>query len=619
MRSAASPANEPDAGFTLDPVLLAERRAASARRVHTVQIPRIRAVGFAILSLIMLLHDWRFGRALEDPSLRLVVAANLGYAALSWWALKVGYGRTGRVDLSLVMLHVDILLWLANLHHVESTNLFFALLLLVRVTDQVGFGFRRALYFDHVVAVAYVGYAWWIAMADPADERLLDRLMLAGIMYMLGVYLAFTGAVTERLRDRMRQAMRTARELVDRLEAKTQALQSQAAELEAARRQAEQASVAKSQFLAMISHELRTPMNGILGTTELLLGAPLDDTQRRYARTAHRSATHLLGLMDDLLDLASIEAGKLALNPRVVDVSEIARDAVELVSATARDKAVRLQCSLPLDMPPRLECDPVRLRQLLVNLLHNAVRFTEHGHVELEVAIVERLPGALRLRFVVSDTGIGIPEDELDSVFDAFTQADASRDRRLGGTGLGLAIVRELAQVLGAQIDVQSRLGEGSVFGFELTLPVAAAPAEAPPPGAQEKLSAHVLLAEDDAVNQMVVEALLKQLGCTVDVVADGASARAAVAHTRYDVVFMDCRMPGMDGVEATRFIRGDEEGHRARTPIVALTADALPSERDRCLTAGMDDFVTKPVDLATLAAAVRRWTGMPVRPTRAW
>jgi len=293
------------------------------------------------------------------------------------------------------------------------------------------------------------------------------------------------------------------------------------------------------------------------------------------------------------------------------------------MTATARDKPVTVSCTVPRQLPKRMEGDPVRLRQLLVNLLHNAVKFTERGSVDLDVTTLDNTPDAMRLLFAVRDTGIGIAEDQLDSVFDTFTQADASSTRRHGGSGLGLAIVKELTELMGGQVGVESRLGEGSIFWFDLTLKKAAdAPAPIEPAMTDDDggLSTHVLLAEDDLVNQMVVEEMLKRLGCVVDVVSDGDAARAATARRRYDLVFMDCHMPVMDGYEATRRIREEEEQTRGtRTPIIALTADALAGDRERCIESGMDDYMTKPVSGAVLAAAVERWTGRRTPPLSRW
>ncbi|HSV48615.1 MAG TPA: hypothetical protein VLJ58_22695, partial [Ramlibacter sp.] len=263
-RIAAAPS--PDTGFTLDEALLAERKAAGARRLYTEQIPTARVAGFAILSAIAALQAVRSGAAFPPSELVLLVALNLSYAVLAWCVLRFGYGRSGRLDLSLLLFHLDVVVWLVNLHHLEHSHLFFAYFLLMRVVDQVGVGFRRALYFAHAVTVAYLSYAVWLSVYEPARTWWPDRLGIAASMYLLGLYLALTGLITERLRHRTRQAMRAARALVETLGQKAQALEAQAAALEAqaaaldqARRQAEQANRAKSQFLAVTSHEIRTP------------------------------------------------------------------------------------------------------------------------------------------------------------------------------------------------------------------------------------------------------------------------------------------------------------------------------------------------------------------------
>ena len=612
--SAGPSPSDSDASFTLDAALLAQRRATAARRVHTVQLPAVRAAGFAILCAIAILQDVRLGAAADRPPLALLLAINVGYAIGSWAVLRAWYGRTGRLDLGLLFLHLDILVWLPNLYHFEQAHLFFACLLLVRVADQVGWGFRQAIWFNHVVAVAYLGYSCWIWMHRPAEAHWETRLTIAATMYLLGIYLAYTGLVSERLRRRMREAMRTARELVESLGQKQRVRETQARDLEEARRKAEEANLAKAQFLATISHEIRTPMNGVLGATELLRDTPLDDEQTRLVETASQSAAALLVLIDDVLDLTRIEASKLTLQEKIFDLRALVQEAVDLMSITARDKPIALSCTIARRLPERVVGDPMRLRQVLVNLLHNAVKFTERGRVVLEVRLLEASADAVRLRFDVRDTGIGIAEDQFQSVFDAFTQVDSSSTRRHGGSGLGLAIVKQLADLMGGRVGVDSQLDQGSTFWLELGMKVApaeAAPAPVPPRAAIGTVPpAHILLAEDDAVNQMVVTAMLEKLGCTVDVVADGDAACSALAGRSYDLVFMDCHMPVMDGFEATRRIRDEAPAGMPRTPIVALTADALAGDRERCLDSGMDDYMTKPVTSAQLAAAVRRWAG---------
>jgi signal transduction histidine kinase/ActR/RegA family two-component response regulator len=615
-------ASNPDTVFTLDEAVLAQQRAASARRLYTWQIPFLRAGGFAILCIIALLQDLQNAPSFPSPGLLGLLALNLSYAAAGWLVLRFGHGRSGSVDLSLVLFHVDVLVWLVNLHYLEQIQLFFAYFLLVRVIDQTGFGFRRALYFNHVVTAAYLAYAVWVSMHEPPRAFWTERLGIASIMYLMGLYFALTGLVTERLRNRTRQAMRAARELVASLEQKAAALEAQAAELELTRREAEQANQAKSQFLAVTSHELRTPMNGILGAAELLIGTPLTPTQQRYVHIAHRSATSLLALIDDVLDLSRIDAGKLSLHPTGVDLRQLVGEAVDLVRMTARDKPITLSCSVSARLPSRVMADPLRLRQLLVNLLHNAVKFTDRGTVRLEVARLDNVPGVLRMRFSVHDTGIGIAADKLETIFDAFSQVDSSSTRRHGGSGLGLAIVKELAALMGGRVKVESRVGQGSHFWIDLSLAEAAAdvaPHEAIAAANDDDEAVSVLLVEDDPVNQILVLEMLKRLGCEVDVVDDGAAARRAAAATHYDIVFMDCHMPVMDGYEATRGIREDEQQFGIRTVVVALTADSLASDRERCLACGMDDFMTKPVSSSQLSAAIEHWTGRRTNPATQW
>jgi signal transduction histidine kinase/ActR/RegA family two-component response regulator len=623
LSSAAERAGAVDASFTLDADQLAQRRAAAAHRVHAVQIPLIRTAGFVLLCAMAAVQGGLSDDGLIDPALGALIVANLAYAGLSGALLGRFYGRTGALDLSLLFIHLDLLPFFANLYFFErGGELFFAYFLLIRVADQVGFGFRRALYFGHVVVAGYLIYSLAVAgwLRPDVTAQWPERLGIAATMYLLSFYLASTGIVMSRMRRRASAAVRAARSLVGELEQRNRALQEQAAELERARAAAEQASVAKSQFLAMVSHEIRTPMHGVLGANELLLATPLSEQQRRYVQTAHDSGKALMALIDDVLDLSRIEGGRpLTLVHEPFDLPALLDETVALARHMLRDKPVTLQLVTPDALPQWLLGDATRLRQLLVNLLHNAIKFTDRGEVQLQVQCLADDPAAATLRLHVVDTGIGIAADQHESVWDMFSQADNSSTRRHGGSGLGLAIVRQIVDLMGGRAGLESEPGVGSVFWVELRFakpPAAdsAAPASAAPaaPSLRHASPARVLLAEDNAANQLVLGEMLGQLGCAVTVVGDGEAAvqaaqQAAADGAPYDIVLMDCHMPTLDGFAATRRLRAHEaaSGAGRRQRIVALTADALAGDRERCLAAGMDDYLTKPVDFEQLAKAL--------------
>ncbi|KAF1069666.1 MAG: Autoinducer 2 sensor kinase/phosphatase LuxQ [Pseudomonas citronellolis] len=380
--------------------------------------------------------------------------------------------------------------------------------------------------------------------------------------------------------------------------------------LVSAREEAEQANRTKSDFLAMMSHELRTPMNGVLGMLQLLETTELNQEQGEYTALATESTEHLLKVINDILDFSRIERGALELERIPFNLHELILGSVQAFRHSALQRELTLQLNVQDGLEAmEMQGDPTRIRQILVNLLGNALKFTEEGGIRLEVRWQPLDNEVLWLVCAVHDSGIGISPERLETMFDAFQQADSSTSRRYGGTGLGLAIARTLAERMGGTLRASSEEGLGSTFTLEIPLPFRLRRSTAE--GNEEQLTMlaagqSILLVEDNPVNQTVIEAMLRSLGYRVTLVGDGAQAVRSAERERFDAILMDCRLPLLNGYEATRQIRA-QPGHD-RVPIIALTANALQGDREACLAAGMDDYLAKPFKRAELQNILQRW-----------
>jgi PAS domain S-box-containing protein len=460
------------------------------------------------------------------------------------------------------------------------------------------------------------------------EVQLANRALESRVAERTAELQATNAALSQEVEQR-RQAESALREAHDRLQQSLAAEQAAKHAAEEARQAAEQARLAaekanraKTEFLTTMSHEIRTPLNGVIGFNALLLDGPLTEDKRRFAELARDSGETLLQLLNDFLDFSKIEAGRLELELTEFDPHEEVYNVLALTLANAEQKGLALTDEVVA--PHRLRGDRARLRQILLNLLSNAVKFTEAGRVHISCRELSRKADTVWLRFEVSDTGIGIEPEVQARLFQPFVQADASTTRRFGGTGLGLVITRRLAAAMGGTVALRSTPGAGSTFTLELPfrlLAEADVPVPRPDRRAERRVQFHgrILVAEDNAVSQLLVSELLKRLGCSVDVVGNGREAVEAARRSRYDMIFMDCHMPVMNGLQATVAIRA-EEAERARemegveeadvrhVPVIAMTAAVLQGDVDLCQQAGMDGFMSKPIRVQELTRIVGEW-----------
>ena len=463
----------------------------------------------------------------------------------------------------------------------------------LRRDGQHGYMSAFAPFFDR--AGKFTGVVGVDMVLDAVDARMASiRAAFAAALAAVLALSLVAGAVALHLR-------RVSADIVKKLRAARAQAELNAEEAQAAGR-------AKTSFLAMMSHEIRTPMNGILGVADLLRGMSPDPKQRKLLDILAASGDSLLRIINDILDFSKIEAERLELRSRPFELRGLLEELEHLLGPQAQAKRVKLAVEAGDGLPAAVDGDRQRLAQVLMNLGTNAVKFTDRGEVRIGVSMLESVPGSARLIFTVQDTGIGIEPEALAHLFTPFVQlADAARHRG-GGTGLGLVIAQKLVNLMGGAISVQTARNEGSCFTFVIDLPLADAISISTTNTVSRLHGLSVLVAEDNSVNQTIVQAMLRQLGHIPTLVVNGREALTALAQEDFDLVLMDCNMPVLDGLEATRFLRAGSAGVRnPRIPVIALTANAMEGDRESCLAAGMDDFVAKPVSIATLRSAIER------------
>jgi signal transduction histidine kinase/ActR/RegA family two-component response regulator len=595
------------------------RRIAKNYRLNVSQIPLLRGIGFATLGSLVLLYDILIVPTFTAGEHIAFAAIVAGYCIISWQILRYGYKRVSSFDLGLVFLILDIPFILAIIHRSGADHSLLFFLLVLRAADQSTYpGLGRALAFAHATPLAYVVYLLWLSGRPGVSLDWKMEIFKTLAVYGANMYVVLTSQPARTLHEESAHSRRVAQRLNRRL-------QRHSVQLEAARNKAEAADRIKGEFLATMSHEVRTPMNAIIGMTELALHTDLTSEQKRYLETVKSSADSMIQVINDILDFSRIEAGTLDLNPVAFRLRQTLGQNMAALGVRAAEKNLEVACQVAREVPDWIIGDPNRLGQVIANLVGNAIKFTDEGEVFVRVKLDET-PAAgenqIRLVFSVSDTGIGIAPDKQQMIFESFVQADGSSTRKYGGTGLGLSISSRLARMMDGRLWVESAVGRGSTFYFsaKVELPTGLTESSIPEQTTNHARSTRkltdkvarpfqVLLAEDNLINQQLAIELLQMRGHTVKLAGNGLEVLAALERESFDVILMDVQMPEMDGFQTTAAIREREKQTGRHVPIIAITGFAMKGDRERCLEAGMDGYLCKPIRSKELFEAVEQAT----------